>query len=294
MSHSKRRRGFTLVELLVVIAIIGVLVALLLPAVQAAREAARRMQCKNQLKQLGLAVHHYHDVFRQLPSGWVGDSDDGPPGWAWGSMILPFMEQQNLGDLIVYEEHIDDPVNAVARTRHLPIFRCPSDIGPGHTFMLEADDHGHDDHDHGGLPIELSRASYVGVFGSNEIEDSASHGNGLFYHNSEIRFASIVDGLSNTLMIGERCARINPSVLEYSTWVGVIHGGEHAMARVVGSADHPPNDDHGHFEDFRSEHPGGAQFAVADGSVQFIAEDIDEAVYQGLATREFGEPVQIP
>ena len=122
------RKGFTLIELLVVIAIIAILIALLLPAVQQAREAARRTQCKNNLKQIGLALHHYHDVQRQLPSGWVASGGpEGEPGWAWGAMVLPFTEQTNLHDLIDFGDHIDEPTNAVARTRYVPIFTCPSD-----------------------------------------------------------------------------------------------------------------------------------------------------------------------
>ncbi|MCA9175407.1 MAG: DUF1559 domain-containing protein [Planctomycetales bacterium] len=288
------RPAFTLVELLVVIAIIGLLVALLLPAVQAAREAARRMSCKNNLRQIGLAMHHYHDVHKRLPSGWVGETAEGPPGWAWGSLVLPFMEEQNLSDLIVYEEHIDEAINSQARIRHLPLFRCPSDTGSNRTFLLREEPGHTDPHGHGALPMELSRASYVGVFGTQEIEDSPSAGNGLMFHNSDIGFEDIVDGLSQTLMVGERCARVQTTLTAYSTWVGVIHGGEAAMARVVGSADHTPNHRAGHFEDFRSEHPQGAQFVLGDASVQMLMENIDEAVYRGLATRDLGEVVRVP
>jgi hypothetical protein len=239
---------------------------------------------------LGIALHHYHDVQRTLPSGWVADGDfDGPPGWAWGAMTLPFMEQNNLHDLIDFKDHIDEAVNAVARTRHLPFFICPSDRSSQKIFTLTADHDDVDDHDHGALPMEMARANYVGVFGPHEIEDHPSHGDGIFFHNSSVRLSSVLDGLSNTLMVGERSSK-----LADSTWVGVVHGAEEAMARVVGSADHPPNDPAAHFEDFSSDHPTGAQFLLGDASVHLLESNIDAVVYHQLATRAHGEPVTLP
>jgi hypothetical protein len=123
------------------------------------------------------------------------------------------------------------------------------------------------------------------VFGTEEIEDHPSDGEGLFYHNSFTRFADILDGLSNTIAIGERSSRLGDS-----TWVGMVHGVPEAMARVVGSCDHVPNDPAAHFEDFSSHHATGAHFALADGSVRLIGSDIDLDVYHGLATRSGGEP----
>ena len=132
-SRRSTTRGFTLIELLVVIAIVAVLVALILPAVQQAREAARRTQCKNNLKQIGLGLFEYHNTNRNLPPGWVGvkhgrPATDGYNGWGWASMILPQIEEQSLFRSIDFTSAMVDPVNAPARLRRLSVFRCPSDL----------------------------------------------------------------------------------------------------------------------------------------------------------------------
>src|SRR5688572_8489446 len=124
------RRGFTLVELLVVIAIIGVLVALLLPAIQAAREAARASQCRNHLKQVGLALHQYHDTMGRLPPGWVANQPEGVPGWGWSAALLPYLEQGNLDANLKRHLPIADTVNQQARETVLPILLCGSDPHP--------------------------------------------------------------------------------------------------------------------------------------------------------------------
>lgn len=278
--HRSDRRAFTLVELLVVIAIIGVLVAMLLPAVQMAREAARRTHCKNNVKQIGLALHLYHDVHKVLPPGWLADVPDGEPGWGWAAFTLPFMEQNNLYEgQIDTTEHIDEPSNAVARNTVVDTFICPSDPYPNR-FMLTSL--------HTPL-FEIAKSNYVGVLGTLEIADYPSNGDGVFYHNSSTRFADITDGLSNTMIVGERCSRLG-----YSTWVGMVHGADDAMARIVGITDHTPNHPSAHFDDFSSQHTNGAHFLMGDGSVARIDDTIDFTVYQGLATRGGGEVVQIP
>lgn len=276
---NSRKHGFTLVELLVVIAIIGVLVALLLPAVQAAREAARKAHCKNNLKQVGIALHNYHDTHKVLPPGWLADAPEGAPGWAWGAFLLPYLEQSNSFRQIDTTEHIDEPANAAARVLVIESYLCPSDPFPNR-FVLNSQD----------TPLmDVAKSNYVGVFGTSEVEDVPSNGEGVFYHNSSTRLADVPDGLSNTLFVGERSSR-----LEYSTWVGVIHGANEAMARVVGSTDHTPNDPAGHFEDFSSHHTNGAHFLLGDGSVARINDTIDIRVYRGLATRGGNEVVQVP
>lgn len=280
------RRAFTLVELLVTIAIIGILVALLLPAVQFAREAARRSQCTNNLKQIGLGLHHYHDTYDRLPMGWVGVAPDGGPGWGWGTAILPYLEQENVYTTGMNRNlSIVDPVNQAAREQVLSAYLCPSDIG-GPQFILGAPP-GEEHNIDAGPPLFLvSRSNYVGVFGTEEIEDSPGDGNGSFFYHSRVRFADMVDGQSTTMMVGERSSRLGGSV-----WTGVIEGASEEMARVVGVVDHPPNDPVAHFDDFSSFHATGAHFVMADGSVSIFASNIDEVVYRALATRNGREVV---
>ena len=299
----RTRKGFTLVELLVVIAIIGILVALLLPAIQMAREAARRSSCSNNLKQIGLGLHMYHDTFNQLPAGWRGyDPASGQPhwfgfpGWGWSASILPYMEQT-----AIYENSIDfdlpitDTANDEVRVAEIKIFRCPSDIGES-TFDLQ----GGAPTVGGGvpLPIEIATGNYIGVFGTVDFHHvcnpawpnfNGCRGDGTFMLNRQVRFADIVDGLSSTLIVGERCSKLAPS-----TWVGVVTGGEHGVARVAGVAHYAPNSEDTpahYFHNFSSLHPAGTQFLAADGSVKLLNDSIDLGIYQALCTRAAGEVV---
>lgn len=289
------RRAFTLVELLVVIAIIGILVGLLLPAVQAAREAARRMQCSNNMRQLGIAVHNYESAYKRLPAGWNDNFRSGEPGWGWAAGLLPFMEGGNAYKQINFSIAIEEEIHHEVRELVIPTFLCPSD--PGETiFRIGAGD----DHDHGHehrLPpgtrlddaaeehlFDISRSNYVAMFGTFEIEDAPYRGNGMFYGNSKTKFADVTDGLSNTLMIGERGSRLG-----YSIWHGNIPEAAQPHARILGVADHTPNHPSGHFEDFQSYHTGGVNFMRGDTSVTFLPENIDHEVYMAMATRTGGE-----
>ncbi len=290
-SRVNGRSGFTLVELLVVIAIIGILVGLLLPAVQAAREAARRMQCTNNMRQIGLAIHNYESAHRRLPAGWLSNGLTGEPGWGWAATILPFMEGTNVHNRIDFRFPIEDTVNEQVRTIVIPSYLCPSDIAPELFELHAGDGHGHE-HDHLTFDEEeeilftVAKSNYVGMFGTFELEDAPYNGNGMFFGNSRIRMADITDGLSNTLMVGERGSRLGSSL-----WLGNVPEAEESFARIVGVADHAPNDPVGHFEDFSSFHPAGVNFMRADTSVGFVSNNFDEVAYRGLATRSGGEVV---
>ena len=295
MKGDRDTRGFTLVELLVVIAIIGILIALLLPAVQAARESARRATCTNNLKQIGLALHLYHDTYRRLPPGWAATHPDngrpyylGKPGWAWGVSILPFLEQRALKDSVRLDLPITDPANAEVRLTPLAVYRCPTDTGET-TFVLEPGSQPNPNYDPGFAATELATSNFIGVFGTIRMFDVCSGsgdcvGNGSMVFQRAFRFADIGDGLSNTYVVGERSSQISAS-----TWVGVLAGGDHAPGRVVGVAVTPPNSQQKAFCNFSSRHPAGTNFLAGDGSVKLAPETIDMAVYHALCTRDEGD-----
>lgn len=289
----RNHKAFTLVELLVVIAIIGILVSLLLPAVQAAREAARRMSCYNNLKQIGLALHNYHDTHKSLPMGWIGVDPAtrqphalGQPGWGWAARVLPFLEQANTENLLNGDLPITDPSNQPARDTHLALYRCPSDANSEEFFDIT-----------GSMPtVRIPVANYVGMAGTQELENcepmpigTQCQTDGIFYHNSSTSFRDIIDGLSSTFMAGERNSKI-----DNSTWVGSIPGADEGFERFLGIADHAPNTVGAHLDDLSSYHPAGTNFVIADGSVRLITETIDLTVYQALATIRGGEPVTLP
>ncbi|MCR9200288.1 MAG: DUF1559 domain-containing protein [Planctomycetaceae bacterium] len=268
---------------------------------QQAREAARRTQCKNNLKQLGLALHNYHDVHRCFPSGWIAvdagvqSAHDGLNGAGWGTMILPYIEQNNLFELFNPSLAIHDPANVAYLENVLPAFQCPSDPK---TDFWNIEEEGSP----GTVLARLPTANYIGVFGTEELDgcenapgtapvkaNGQCEGDGMMYHNSKVRIRDITDGTTNTLMLGER--RTEPLLGWFSTWPGMVSEGEEAFQRILGSADHVPNDPSAHFDDFGSRHTGGAQFTLGDGSVRFISENIDTGVYHSLATINGGEVI---
>jgi prepilin-type N-terminal cleavage/methylation domain-containing protein len=282
--NTSNRSAFTLVELLVVIAIIGILVGLLLPAVQAAREAARRIQCTNNVRQLGLATHNYESVYGRVPSGWVSNGLSGEPGWGWSAALLPFMEGNNIANKIDWRIAIEDAIHKDVRETVVATFSCPSD--PFENTFEIGEDSGvhHSTVDDGDKLFRVSKSNYIAMFGTFELEDSPYKGDGMYYGNSKTKFRDVTDGLSNTLMVGERSGQLGGSL-----WQGNIPDAAEANARIVGVADHAPNSPVGHFEDFRSYHTGGANFMRADCSVQWLPQTIDEEVYRAMATRSGGE-----
>ncbi|MDP6722756.1 MAG: DUF1559 domain-containing protein [Pirellulaceae bacterium] len=279
MSRSSRS-AFTLVELLVVIAIIGILVALLLPAVQAAREAARRTSCKNNLRQLGLALHSYHDTSKTLPPGVLGTTGSRRANHrlhTWMALLLPYVEQGNLQDQYDFNFRFDHSYNAPAVIQRVPIFACPS----------------HTD--------ELSQKKY----GTNHYAASAGtrpgKNDGVLYPMSATKLRDIIDGTSQTLAIGE-------IAFELGGWArGAINsgggrggGGGQGFARGVlrwyrasPNCAQPginlpatgcSNNAEWRFQ-FSSRHPGGCHFTLADGSCRFVAETIDTNTLNALFTR---------
>jgi prepilin-type N-terminal cleavage/methylation domain-containing protein len=217
------RQGFTLVELLVVIAIIGILVSLLLPAVQKAREAAWRTQSTNNLKQVGLAMHSFHDVQKRLPTGYQSTSGpgDGPPGWAWGAQLLPQLEQAPLHDQLRWDLPCWDAANAPLVLTQLNMFLNPA--APNYSGVMQVRDGG------GNVLATFGQSHYVANCGHDEpwayeppLDDAdwRATANGPFYRNSRTKLAEVTDGLSNTVFVGEH------TTVSDKTWVGVVPDAE--------------------------------------------------------------------
>jgi len=348
-----------LVELLVVITIIGILIGLLLPAVQSAREAARRLQCSNNLKQIGIAIHNFHDTYKRFP---IGSPDDDCNSYSWSAYILPFMEQaaiydqlKNGGAGLVYipggdnlnvhgafiefvsgtttytppatlSQNTDTYNNwcqislnhgdSVAKSI-LPAYMCPSDILP------HVDNNGYGKSNY--CCSLGNETPWVNYFSSNGATSwTAPSGqtsqNGVFrfsqtnYHHYVTDMAQITDGTSNVIAVGEVSVTVNVAPTQTDRVFPLWAGGNNdwagqwrisSFARVTGQLAHinNRNQDYGlplinslHISDFSfgSQHPGGAQFVLADGSVRFLPDSIDPVVYSRLGDIQGGEPVFLP
>lgn len=338
-SRSRVRRGFTLIELLVVIAIIAVLVSLLLPAVQQAREAARRTQCKNNLKQLGLALHNYHDTFGKFPSGFVSNAWPSPGSdgqttelscWSWGAMILPYLDQANLyntvqpGTISLAANLAAGGAQRTALTTPLAGFLCPSDPGPGlNDFSRSYASGSPQDTDFGTYDrratsngtdrIAIATSHYVGIADSGDsgtpawLPGAFGPPLGTFYANSSRGIRDIIDGTSNTLIVGERAFRFEglnvgagnalgfgitsdngaQYIGSYSRSALAIYGIPYwGINQSVTNANHQTRG-------FSSNHVGGVQFLLGDGSVRFLSDNIDHkpnSINAAFGTGSHGGP----
>jgi prepilin-type N-terminal cleavage/methylation domain-containing protein len=313
MRARSSRSAFTLIELLVVIAIVAILVGLLLPAVQKVREAANRTQCENNFKQIGLALHQYHDAASEFPPGYfasgpyVDGATDSAPGFGWAAFILPYVEQQNVYRQLDFTRSAQNS-SAIATT--IKVFSCPSDVTPTSAVAVP---------NAFGSPVCLAGpTSYAACCGSDGSGTTDPTGNGVFYRNSRIRLADITDGTSSTFLVGERAwAKAR------GFWAGAIPGGVIERGQLnpcqpnVPGAWYPSSTiaiAHAHLnnglvdpdgsagmDDFSSMHPNGSYFLLADGSVHFVRSisgdnpdgnySAEGLIFQALATRGGGEVV---
>jgi prepilin-type processing-associated H-X9-DG protein len=280
-----------------VIAIVTVLLGLLLPALQKVREAAARVQCANNLKQIGLACHLYHDENRHLPVGYLATSPypSTAPGWGWGAFLLPYLEQPNLFKHIDFQRPCQQPT---VIQQIVPDFVCPSDSMPQLYRVTD---------ELFSIVCVAAPSSYAACAGDDSTEVEDERGNGVFYRNSRTRCNDIRDGLSQTILIGERAWEQTQGTWAGAPSTGVVRPGPlnpwqsttlPSPAFVLAHANWINNhaDADGGLDDFSSLHPGGANFLFADGSVHFLPSiGVDGPAHQAfmaLGTRSAGDWAQ--
>lgn len=307
-----RRRGFTLIELLVVIAIIAVLIALLLPAVQQAREAARRSQCKNNLKQIGLALHNYHDVFNQLAPGYIdqGTAVAAQQGhYSWTSSLLPYIDGAPMYNLlqvgnVTFSQNLSIAANLTAIQTPVPAFACPSNTAPSLNDAAQPAANARAiQQSTGATERQLPVNGYVAVNNSGfgvmrnrgtNPNDASTGANGTFFRNSKIGFRDQVDGTSNIMVISERAWKVKQTL----TYSGVMYairdntgGAQDVVTQASGdaglvyafgapvtaaiNAEFLTATTTPNRQGFSSFHTGGAHALMGDGAVRFISENID-------------------
>ena len=313
----RARRGFTLIELLVVIAIIAVLIALLLPAVQQAREAARRSQCKNNLKQMGLALHNYHDTYNVFPFGHGEDGLNAPntcaegtcAQWSWGAMLLPQLEQKPLFDKLrpgarKAQQAVKNDL-ALMQTV-LSVFRCPSDTAPDLNTDQKVPNGDGDTAECTGANCQpTATANYIGINHHSRLD--RTNPTGVFGRGAwKKAMRDVTDGLSNTMLVGERPWHLwgptkkGQAGVIYATNGDQDNGHENGLVYVAGATANPPNAECNTC--FGSRHAGGTQFLMGDGAVRFVSENIDHrndgshpspvnSVYERLAHISDGQPI---
>ena len=310
LSHKPTAKGFTLIELLVVIAIIAILVALLLPAIQQAREAARRSSCKNNLKQLGIAMNAYHEVHGTFPPAWVEEATgNGRGNWTWGVYLFPQMDLQTVYDQlrVATQRQPGSANNSTTRAlmqKSYSMYRCPSDSGPETNGNRQTTDSG-------GTERTLSRSNYVAnnasgalglhkglpTAGNGRLNNTHSRANGVFFQNSKIRFKDIIDGTSTTILVGERssilstnqnCQAANLFASRRNSTARERAGnGKSGQSYILFSGSYGINsnvngglggNDRSCIMGLSSLHRGGVQVVMADGSVVFLSDNIDHNI----------------
>lgn len=299
--HCKKfqRPGFTLIELLVVIAIIAVLIALLLPAVQQAREAARRSQCKNNLKQIGLALHNYHDVHKTFPAGGVtlGPCCGTPSYITWTISILPFIDQDPLYEKYNANVPNEDPANAFVRVQNVPVYNCPSDVNAGKVMRPESGPGSGLDYRMSSYRAVSGRADGTGWFDNAQGSALPISWKGLLHHigTSQFtveKFGTIIDGPTNTIVVAEYHTRTRPRRGTFWAYTYTSYNQssftperrtlipDYDRCVAIGGAGGSNSCKRG----FGSLHVGGMQVLLADGSSRYLSENIDLNLYVKLAT----------